>query len=356
MTANNETAVSAQANYAAALRAFAAGPLPSPSPNALGEGFREGLTAEAIAALYPLNAVFYLRDYLPAREYAAAVATAARGLGDYDAAAPHIAAVTKAPHSAALIRLAGTRADATSAVIMLQHVLEIEPSLDRPAGRSIRAAMRDLLLALPEAPERIAWAGTAARGGLSGWALCNARPPRAGEIAAWAGCLGRRPPLEQAQQALAGGLRFDVLLDALAVAAALRLHARPAEHEAAGLIAAHAVRRLTAIAAAPALNAWLGVTAALTPPPGRALLKRHELAPEPQSLALAAVCSGEPLLIQTAEAALMEGEALPPELRHAPLDALAALLLARGRLEAVGAPRQANKEHAASTAAAGGTR
>ncbi|HLZ68927.1 MAG TPA: hypothetical protein VKV26_03355 [Dehalococcoidia bacterium] len=349
--AKNETTDAADAAYDAALRAVVA-------------GTSGGLNPTALAVLAPLNAVFYLRDYLPANEHAAVVASAARRLiSEVSTPNAEPAAVQpwrgrRRPSITALARLAGTRTDTSRAVTLLQHLLELEPRLDHRSVRGLRLTAHSLLLGMPAAPERIAWASSAARGGLNAWAAGNARPPRDGETARWAGCLGQ-PPLEPARQALAGGLRFAALVDALSVAAALRLHARPNADEATGLIAAHAVRRLAEIGGAPALAAWLGVAAELSPTPDRGLLKAREPAPEPRALALAAVRSGEALLIQAAEAALMEAEALPPELRHVPLSALAALLRAHRAMAAEPGSAQlhaAHEECAAATAAAGGIR
>ncbi len=329
----------ARSRYTAALRGFA-------------QSAAGGLRDAVHTALYPLNAVYYLRDLLPADVHRAAVSAAAGRLIAGAAAVPAAngepAPVRTAPLRT-LLRLAGTRAAAGTAATLLQHALEIEPLLSGQEIRTVRAALRDRLLAMPAAADERRRLRAGARGGLGVWAACNARPPRDGEVAAWAACLGQRPAIELAEQALAGGLRFEALLDALSLAAARRLQLWPSEQTAAGLIAAHAVRRLTEIGQTPALAAWLGVSGELAPLHG-APSCGPEAAPAAAALALSAVRSGDPLLIQTAEAAVMEAEALPVALRHLPLLALARLLeAAQGGREA-----QAPVKRYAAADAAGG--
>lgn len=330
--------------YVAALRSFA-------------QAATDGLNDALVAALYPLNAVYYLRDLLPHAAHLAAVRVAAGRLmaAANDASPAHAvaAAALRPVRLQTLIRGAGTRADSGTAATLLQHALEIEPQLARPEVRTLRAALRDRLLALPAASDQRIRLRATAGGAVGDWAACNARPPREGEIAAWAACLGRRPAIELAEQALAGGLRFPALLDVLSLAASQQCATRPSEETAAGLIAAHAVRRLTEIAQAPALVAWLGVAGALASAARAPALHQAEPVPDPAKLALAAVQSGDPLLIQAAEAALMETEALPAELRPAPLLALARLLETEGRGDNTAMPAAANQAYAAVNAARG---
>lgn len=332
----------ARPRYLAAIRGFA-------------HGAAGGLSEATLAALYPLNAAYYLRDLLPERVHLAAVGaaadrlTAATSLDQPAGRSASLPMRTATVHT--LVRLAGTRSDAPAATTLLQHALELEPLLARRELRAVRAAVHERLLAMPAAADDGIRRRAAFRGGLGGWAFCNDRPPRNGEIVAWADCLGQRPAIELAQQALAGGLRFDALLDALSLAAARRLHALPAAQTAAALIAAHAVRRLTEIARTPALVAWLGVAGRLEPLNRARIPRDKRPAPEPKELALAAARSDDPLLMQVAEAALMEAEALLAELRPFPLLAVERLLAADERGHDGRIPTQ--HVHAAANAAGG---
>jgi len=308
------------------------------------------LTPALLAPLYTLNATFYLEAYLPAREHSAAVASAARALeaacvaaiprqtpnATPTARAGHDLSRQRSHHGVTLLRAGFVALEASggapAGVIALQHALEVVPVLGRTQHRALLAATVRWLRTLPAAPATWWGAPLAQRERMAAWAANNARPARTGEVAAWARCLLTAEPARLLEQALASGLRFDDLLDGLSVAAAARLLANPADP--AGLIGAHAARRLSEIDGAPALAAWLGVAASLSgeTPGGPGLPTTAP--PSARALALAALHAPRSGAAQLAEAALMEAESLPAALRDRPLHALAAWLGAGGQTTA----------------------
>ncbi|MHB8576965.1 MAG: hypothetical protein ACYDCQ_16755 [Dehalococcoidia bacterium] len=314
--ANGTSREHSRAPYLNALHAFAA------------TVRRQGLDERLLETLWALNSAYYLAAYLSDEQHLAAVDAAARRLVTTagglqrrrrSRSVQTTTTARSAPAAGSQLLTALDRAASDSRlVVAAQHLLEIAPELEATDRHAVPRALRQRLVAAQPTPAFDAALAAARADGLPRWAACNARPARAGETEWWARCL-RRQPLRSLQQALASGLRFSALLDALTLAATRTVPPLdPAPHP---LILAHAVRRLTEIGERPALGPWLGAAMTLggrTAPPAAAA----EPIRTPAELARAAVDSGEGGRVQLAEAALMEYEALPSNLRDAVLAAL----------------------------------
>jgi hypothetical protein len=298
----------ARDGYRAALKAFAAA-----EP--------EGPDDALLPSLYRLNAVYYLDAYLPEGVCESAVRDAAMALEQTAAALAAPSCDLQRPvgrQDRAIRRLLATlecRGSSPSAIVAAQHMLEIESELDPAEAVGVVKGLQHRLARIPIDRHVRAALASARRDGLAYPAAANDRPQRAGETNAWAECLPVRPA-EVLRRALASGLRFGALLDALTIAAAQSQAAHAADHP---LIAAHAVRRLSDLTGSPALGLWLAVALRLGPG-GESPASRAST--DARDLALAAVRSGDGGLIQLAEAALMEREALPADLEAMPLAAL----------------------------------
>jgi hypothetical protein len=282
----------------------------------------------ALAAFFRLNATYYLRVYLPPGAYARAVLDAAHDLtraGNVDAATAPTTRLSLRRLRHGLLKLVEQRASDVAVLLLAQHALEALPELDRRRRGALLSTAAGRIAAMPVDPVLAEYVHAAHQEWLDRWAVRNARPPRQGEVLGWARSLIRREALATLRQALASGLRFDALLDALTLAAALRARRQPGLPALLELCAAHAVRRLYEISETPRLGAWLGLAvqlssgteAATTTPEGTAT-------PEPPALALRAIEIGSPLAVQAAEAVLVEAETLAPEERDLLLAALAA--------------------------------
>lgn len=282
----------------------------------------------ALAAFFRLNAAYYLRVYLPPDAYTRLVIEAASSLGqpgETPTCRP-LQGRTPSPHRLRhdLLRLVEERGDGL-ALLRAQHALEALPALDRRRGSALLSAAIGRIEAIPADGALVRQLNTAHVEWLDRWAVRNERPARQGEIRGWAHCLSRLGPLATLRQALASGLRFDALLDALVLAAALRTGEQPGATTLRDLCAAHAVRRICELSGTPRLGPWLGLAARLQGPRDAAAFAGDGwVAAEPRALALRALQIGSPLAVQAAEAVLVEAESLATEERDLLLVALAA--------------------------------
>lgn len=288
----------------------------------------EAIDGALLTAFLRLNAAYYLGEYLPADLHRRAVDEAARALGRLAGRSPSPRLSERSGswrrQRREVLHLLGTRATDPTSLLVAQHALEVLPQLDAgrraavlsTAIRHIEAVPEDHRLAEGVRVARLEW--------LDRWAACNDRPPRAGETLGWARCVLRREPAAVLRQALASGLRFAALLDALTLAAALRALHAPGAEALRDLCAAHAVRRLCELSEAPRLDAWLGLATRLCASLGAAAVAAPAESRDPRVLADRAVRLGTDLAVQAAEAALVEAEALPREERDVVLGALAA--------------------------------
>jgi hypothetical protein len=271
----------------------------------------------AVSALIRLNAVYFLHELLSPRVHAAAVAAAANELTlacSADAVREPGSPVTLAYQHVGWHRRLGQ-------VVQAQHLLETQSALGDDAN-GLQQAAAACLAQLRQSYERTIPVG--ARRLLTSWARCNSRPPRVDEVDAWAGFVGRRAAWPVLERALASGLRFDALADALVLAAVGRAASLRRDEAALRLAAAHAVRRLGELSGDPALDAWAAVADSLH---GVASARsRHGGASAALAeLALTSVRNGDYVAVQAVEAAAAELDALPAEQHENLLRALAAI-------------------------------
>ncbi len=305
------------------------------------------LSAPLLQAFFRLNAAYYLESYLPAAVYAGAVDQAIIALTDArrelepcaSGSWARIAALLRrADEATGVQRLLGAteRHDGDlHTLIAAQHTLEVLPDLPVSLRSGLLASVEKYAVgAVPSAEtglrrqRRNQQQTDGDEEQLRCWAQQNARPPREHELFAWVRCISRREPQLVLTQALASGLAFGSLVDALIATAAMQALQLPGRESGFLLVAAHAVRRLSELGGRPAIGAWLDLAGRLS---GRLQLSEasgYSGGRDPRELALVAVRSGDPRLIQVAEVALVESESLPRELSPLLPQALSRLLAA----------------------------